>query len=142
MKTASWIILALAGALTLIGSLTSASVAYVTGAERIGSVSLEELGAGRAEVVTSLRARRGTAAAYAAGFATLYLAIVLGPYRRRESWAWWALLAGTLAFASVALLRVPMLGTRSGAATAALTLGVSFLGLLLDVSRLKASPPS
>ncbi len=78
MKTASWILLALVGALTLLGSLGS-----------IGPASLAELSAGRPDVATAVRARRATAAAYGAGFATLLLLIARGPYRRGDVWAWW-----------------------------------------------------
>jgi hypothetical protein len=69
MKTASWVILLVAGALTLIGSLISAGVAYTSVVDdRIGPATLTELSAGRPDVATAVRARRGTAAAYGAGF--------------------------------------------------------------------------
>src|SRR5215510_6810942 len=96
MKTASWILLAVVGLLTLLGSVVSLAIAYGTERDQIGPASLTELAAGRPDIATAVRARRATAAAYGAGFATLFLAIVLGPYRRGEVWAWWALLAGTL----------------------------------------------
>src|SRR5512146_2025546 len=96
MKTASWIILVVVGALMLIGSLVSLGIAYGTARDQIGPASLAELSVGRPEVATAVRARRATAAAYGAGFATLFLAITFGPYRRGEVWAWWALLGGTL----------------------------------------------
>jgi hypothetical protein len=96
MKTVSWVLLTLVGTLMLLGGLASASVAYRGAQERIAGVELRELASGREEVVTALRARRGTAAAYAAGFATLFLFVVLGPYRRGEIWSWWAVLVATL----------------------------------------------
>ena len=80
MKTASWILLALAGALTLLGGLGSIVVAYGSVAnDQIGPVTLSDLAAGRPDVAGALKARRATAASYAAGFATLFLAITLGP---------------------------------------------------------------
>jgi hypothetical protein len=149
MKTASWIILVLVGALMLLGSLVSLGVAYGSDRDEIGPVSLSELSAGRPEVATAMRARRATAAAYAAGFATLFLAIVLGPYRRGEVWAWWAVAAGTLVVSVLILLRIPLLGvqlgsTAGGTATAAIIqlLAVG-LGLALGAGRLKRrSPPA
>jgi len=84
MKTASWVILLVAGALTLLGSLVSLGLAYSSARDQIGPASLAELSVGRPEVATAVRARRATAAAYAAGFATLFLAITLGPYRRGD----------------------------------------------------------
>ena len=97
MKTASWVILAVVGTLTLVGSLFSVGIAYFSVVEdKIGPATLTELSAGRPELATAVRARRATAAAYGAGFATLFLAITLGPYRRGDVWAWKTLLAGML----------------------------------------------
>lgn len=143
MKTASWIILVVAGGLTLLGSLVSLGVAYGSARDQIGPASLTELAGGRPEVATAVRARRATAAAYAAGFATLFLAIVLGPYRRGDVWAWRALAAGTLVVAVSTLLRIPLLGTSMGAATGGILLAVVGLGLALGAGRLRgSSPPS
>jgi hypothetical protein len=147
MRTASWVILAIVGALTMLGSMASCYVAYRARDEQIGSESLSQIAGGNPERVTALRARRGTAAAYAAGFATLFLAITLRPYRRGDAWAWWALLAGTVVLAAMILLRVPFLDTRSGAATGLITLVVVGLALALDAGRLRsgarpAAPPS
>jgi hypothetical protein len=89
--------------------------------------------------VTAVRARRGTAAAYAAGFATLFLAITFGPYRRGDVWAWWALLAGTLVVSVLILLRVPFLFIRLGAGAALIQLVVVGLGLALGPGRLRVS---
>ena len=142
MRTASWIILLVVGALTLLGGLVSAGRAYVVAQDVLGPASLTELAAGRPEVATAVRARRATSAAYAAGFATLFLAIVLGPYRRGDVWAWWTLLAGTLVVTVVALLRVAFLDTRLGAAVALIQLVVAGLGLALGAGRLGRSAPA
>ena len=141
MKTASWIILVVAGALTLLGGLASVGRAYISAQDQIGPASLAELSVGRPEVATAVRARRATAAAYAAGFATLFLAITLGPYRRGDVWAWWALLAGTLVVTVLILLRVPLLDVRQGAAAALIQLVVVGLGLALGAGRLSGSSP-
>jgi hypothetical protein len=147
MKTASWVLLAVAGALTLLGSLASLGIAYGTDRDQIGPASLTELSAGRPEVATAVRARRATAAAYGAGFATLFLLITLGPYRRGDVWAWWALLAGMLVVSMLMVLRVPFLGIRlttpsavTGAGTALsslVQLVVVGLGLGLGAGRLR-----
>ena len=147
MKMASVIILAVVGRLTLVAGLESANIAYRSNNDRYGSVTLSELTAGKPDVETALRARRGTAAAFGAGFAMLFLMIVFGPYRRGDRWAWWAILAGTLVTTALLLLRVPMLGIPLGsrAATGAGTaieglfmLGVVGVGLALGAGRLKA----
>ncbi len=138
MRTVSWVLLALVGLATLGLSLVSAGVAYRASVQdRIGPATLDEIAAGRPEVATALRARRGTAAAYAAGYATLFLFIVFGPYRRRDRWSWWALLLGSLMLAAVTAVRIPLLGTRLGAGAAAIQLGITIVALLLDVGRLR-----
>jgi hypothetical protein len=80
-------------------------------------------------VATAVRARRATAAAYAAGFATLFLAITLWPYHRGEVWARWALAAGMLVV-SVILLRILFLGVRLGAVGAVTGSGTARTALL------------
>ena len=144
MKTASWVLLALAGVATLLLSLVSAARAYGTYTDSIGGVSVRELSAGRPDVDTAVRARRATAAAYGAGFATLFLLISVGPYRRGDVWAWWALLVGMLVVSVLILLRVPLLGTglsgsvgggtARGSLTQLLMVGV---GLALGAGRLR-----
>ncbi len=143
MKTASWIILLLVGTLLLLGSLESANIAYRPHRERIGGVALSELAAGNAHVEAALKARRGTAAAFAAGFATLFLFLVLGPYRRGERGAWGAILTGTLVLTGLVLLRQPALGIgpRSpGGGTSVevlLLLGLVAVGLALGAGRFR-----
>lgn len=141
MKTASWVVLTIAGALTLLGSLASLATAYRPAAPDAltPQIMLDDLTAGRPEAGTAIRARRGTAAAFAAAYAVLFLAIVLGPYRRGDTWSWWALLAGALTLATLAALRVPLLGTSAGAATGLVSLAVVLVGLMLDVRRLRAA---
>jgi len=136
MKTASWIILLIVGSLMLLGGLVSLGRAYASAQDEIGTASLNELSAGRPDVATAVRARRATAAAYAAGFATLFLAMVLGPYRREDVWAWWALLAGTLVVSVLSLLRVAFLGTRLGVGPALVLLIAAGVGLALGAGRL------
>lgn len=138
MRTVSWVILAIVGALTMLGSMASCYVAYKGSGDQIGPVSLSQLTSGQPEVATALRARRGTAAAYAGAFATLFLAIVFGPYRRGDTWAWWAVLAGVVVLAVIILLRVPFLNTRAGGGAGLITLVVVAVGLALDAGRLRS----
>jgi hypothetical protein len=139
MKTASWILLAIAGSLLLLVSFASATLAY-RGEYTIGpgQVKVQDVAAGRADVLEGLRGIRGTSAAYAAGYAVLFLAIVLGPYKRGDVWAWWALLAALLLVVLISVARVPLLGSRWGIGTSVTPAGLMLLGLLLDVKRLSA----
>jgi hypothetical protein len=139
MKTASWILLAIVGSLLLLVSFVSAGLAY-RGEYTIGPklVKVEDVAAGRPDVLEGLRGIRGTSAAYAAGFAAMFLAIVLGPYKRGDVWAWWALVATVVLVLVVSLARIPLLGSRWGIGTAVTPMGIAALGLLLDVRRLSA----
>jgi hypothetical protein len=139
LRTASWLLLAVVGGLVLLASLASANLAY-RGDYPIGGVSVAEVAAGRDAVLTALRGIRGTSAAYAAGFAVLYLVVVTGPYRRGAVWSWWAILAAARTVAVISVARVPLLGLPLGAGgtgPALIQTGIVVLGLLLDVGRLR-----
>jgi hypothetical protein len=140
LRTASWVLMAVLGVITLLISFASAYLAYV-GDYPIGGTPVAEVAAGRPEILTALRGIRGTSAAYGAGFAVLFLATVLGPYRRGEKGAWWALLAGAVVVVLISAARVPLLGIpfgSGGSGPAATQGGVILLALLLDVGRLRA----
>lgn len=141
MRTASWVVLAVVGALILLGGLASTYTAY-SGAEDDllpGGPTVDAVGSVHPGLATALRGRRATAAAFAIGYAVLWLFVVLVPYRRGEVSSWWALLAASLALGLVIMMRVPVLGTRLGAATGLVQLIVVVVGLLLDVRRLRAA---
>ena len=140
LRLLSWILLALVGGLTLFGSLASVGVAYFAEDDPMGNIMpLSELAGERADIATMLRARRGTAAAFGAGYGLLFLVIALVPYRRGDVWAWWAILAGTIVTCGIILLRNPVLGTNLGLSRATVPLAVCVVALLLDVSRIKSS---
>ena len=90
-----------------------------------------------AGLATALRGIRGTSAAYGAAYGVLVLAIVLGPYRRGDAWAWKALLVAGLTQFVLVLLRIPILGTELGVSPAVTQTGILVVGLLLDIGRLK-----
>ncbi len=138
MKKASWIILTVLGvAITLI-SLVSAVHAYRTRDDYgIGHSRVSRVAGGDAGVATALRGIRGTSASYGVAYGILFLAIVLGPYRRGDVWAWKALLVAGLTQSVVVLLRIPILGTQLGASPAVTQVVLLVVGLLLGVGRLK-----
>ena len=144
MRTVSWVILALVGLAILLGGSASAFLAYRgdPGNDEFGpgGATVKDVAAWRGDVATAIRARRGTAAAFASAFAVLFLFVVVGPYRRGDAWSWWALLTAMLVLAALLLARVPLLGTRLGAATGAYVFGAAVVGLLLDVGRLRSRP--
>ena len=149
MKTASWVLLTLAGAATLVISLVSVARAYGNAEDSLGGVSMSRLAAGMPDLDTAVRSRRATAGAYSAGFATLFLMISVGPYRRGDVWAWWALLVGMLVVSLLILLRVPLLGTGLGgsvgggtASGSLIQLGLVGVGLALGAGRLRRQDAS
>jgi hypothetical protein len=142
MRTTSWVLLTIVGTLTLLVSLLSAGIGY-RGDYTVGpgATRVEDVAAGRTDVLEGLRGIRGTSAAYAAAYAVLFLSIVLGPYRRGDVWAWWALLAAILTLDAIVLLRLAFLTSRLGIGPALLPTGLALVGLLFDVKRLSAPRP-
>lgn len=139
MKTASWVILTVMGVVVVLVSLISAWLAYSGSDYPIGPMPVAQIAAAHEGVGPALRAIRGTSAAYALAYGVLFLAIVLGPYRRREVWAWWAILGGVSVLAIITALRVPTLGVVRGVSAVVIELGVVLVGLLLDVARLRSA---
>jgi hypothetical protein len=138
MKKASWIVLCVVGVLFAFFSLLSAANAYWRN-WTIGPSSVTKLEAVVPGTEVALRGARATAAGFGVAFGVLFLAVVLGPYRRGDVWAWWALLGSTLSLAFIVLLRVPLLGTTLGIAPAAVPLVLVLLGLGLDLDRVRGS---
>ena len=138
MKKASWLLLTVLGSAITLLSLVSALHAYRTDDDyAIGHSRVSRIAAGDTGIATALRGIRGTSAAYGAAFGVLFLAIVLGPYRRGDVWGWKALLVAGLTQFVLVLLRIPLLGTQLGPQAAATQVVALVVGLLLDVGRLK-----
>lgn len=139
MRKASVGILALVGVLLLLVSFASMGQAYFNDYPIGGNEgpTVSKVGAGDEQLVAALRGIRGTSAAYAGAFAVMFLGIVFGPYRRGDTWAWWTLMAATLLFSAIVLIRVVTVGTMLGVTPAMIQVGLTIVGLLLDVSRLK-----
>jgi hypothetical protein len=135
LRTASWSLLAVVGVGVFLIALTSANLAY-RGDFPVGGVSITEIAAGRDTVLEGLRGTRGTAAAWAAAWAVLFLAMVLGPYRQGDLAVWWGLLASALVLGGVVAGRVLFLRSQAGTGTALVILVVVLVALLLDVKRI------
>jgi hypothetical protein len=144
MKTLSWVLLFIVGVLTLLGSLESGYIALTQPSkDQIqGGPTLADIASRQPELATAIRARRVTAAAYAAAFALFFLAVVWFPYRRGEVWSWWTILVVSLVFAGIMSSRIPFLGTRAGVSYALVQLGIVVVALLLDVGRLRSKTSS
>lgn len=135
LRTVSWVILAIVGALVLLVALASANLAY-RGDYPIAGVSVNDVAAGREPVLLGLRGVRGTSAAWGAAWAALFLAVVLGPYRRGDVAAWWGILASVVVLGAVAGARVLFTRSQTGTGEPLVLLVVVLVALLLDVRRL------
>jgi len=138
LRTVSWVLLAIVGVLVLLVSLVSANLAY-RGMYPIAGVSITDVASGREVVLLGLRGVRGTAAAWGAAWAALFLAVVLGPYRRGDVATWWGILASVLVLGAVAGARVPFTEAQAGTGEPLVLLVVVLVALLLDVKRLTAA---
>jgi len=135
--TASWILLLILTIALAFFSLASAWVAFSGQNDQLASsTTLEHLRAVSEEAVTATRGRRVTAATWALAYAILSAWIVLGPYRRGERWAWWALLVSLGLSQIISLARIPLIGTSLGAVPSATLLAVLALGLLAGAPRI------
>ncbi len=135
LRTVSWVLLVVVGAVALLGAVASAQLAY-RGDFGLGGVSITEIAAGREAVLSGLRGARGTAAAWAAAWAVLFLVVVVGPYRRGDRAAWWGILLSAIVLALVVSARAFVPGAPAGIAPPLLLLAVVLIALLLDVRRL------
>jgi hypothetical protein len=135
LRTVSWVILAIVGVLVLLVSLASANLAY-RGDFPISGVSINDVAAGRESVLLGLRGVRGTAAAWGGAWAALFLAVVLGPYRRGDTTTWWGILASVVVLGAVAGARVLFTRVQTGTGEPLILLVVVLVALLLDVKRL------
>ena len=134
LRTVSWVLLAVIGVLVLLVSCLSTQLAY-WGDFQVGGETIQEIASGRDPVLLGLRGARGTAAAWAAAWAVLFLAVVLGPYRRGDVATWWGILASAIALGVIVALRVPVLGLQAGTGGALVLLLLIILALLVDVKR-------
>lgn len=141
LRTVSWVMLAIIGVLTLLVSFLSAQLAY-WGTFPVGGVEIAEIAGDNNDLLLGLRGARGTAAAWGAAWAVLFLVVVLGPYRKGDVTTWWGILASAIALGVVVALRVPVLGLQAGTGTALVLLILIILALLIDVKRLSQPSPS
>ncbi len=137
LRTVSWVLLAIVGVLVAVASLGSATLAY-RGDFPIGGVSIGDIAGGREAVLLGLRGSRGTAAAWGAAWAALFLVVVFGPYRRGDVATWWGILVSAVVLAAVAGARVAFIGVRPGFEAPLILLVVVLIALLIDVKRLAA----
>jgi hypothetical protein len=127
-----WILLLLMSLLIVAGSVESLWLAYRGPGEVVAGSALNEAVKGNPDLLDALRGRRATAASYALTSGLLLGWIALTAFRRRERWAWFALLTSVGLGALASALRYFVLGVPAGASTAAATLAVLILALAIS----------
>ena len=129
---AGWIILLVVVAAIALLSLQSLRIAYTGNQDTlITGFTLDQIREhGGEDAVKAFKGRRATAATWALAYAMLALPVLLGPYRRGERWAWWALLVSLGVSQLFSILRAPMLGTTLGSGAPGILLAFTLLGLL------------
>ena len=139
---ASWIILLVVAAAVVLLSLQSLRIAYTGNQDNlITGFTLDQIREqGGEEAVKAFKGRRATAATWALAYGLLALTVVLGPYRRGERWAWWALLVSLGVSQLFSILRVPMLGTTLGTGAPGMLLAFTLLGLLAGATQFFSRP--
>jgi hypothetical protein len=146
---ASWIILLVVLTAVALISLQSLRIAYTGNQDNlITGFTLDQLRAtgdqirehGGEDAIKAFKGRRATAATWALAYALLALIVVLGPYRRGERWAWWALLVSLGVSQLLSILRAPMLGTTLGSGAPGILLAFTLLGLLAGAPQLFRRP--
>jgi len=113
-----WILLLVAGLLITLGGLESFAVAYWGADDLIMGVSLEKLAQVNPDLPKAVRGRRATAAFYATSCGLLVAWVAASAFRKRQKWAWYALLCSLGIGAVGAILRVPILDYTPGSQTA------------------------
>ena len=109
----AWVLLVLAAFLLAAGAVASLVTAYARGNDVIAGVSINDLAGVNPRLPDAIRGRRATAAFYAFSSAVFLAWIALTAFRRREKWAWRAILTALGLGCILSLLRVPLLGTNA-----------------------------
>ena len=135
---ASWVILLVVSGAIILLSTQSVWIAYSGGPDSLTrEYSLTQIGEqGGDQAVKAFRGRRATAATWALGYALLAFVVIWVPYRRREKWAWWAVLVSLGVSQFLSLGRAIMLGTTVGTGAPAILLAFVLLGLLAGAPRM------
>jgi hypothetical protein len=128
----AWIVLLVFGILMSIAGLGSLSEAYRGSSPFLAGVSYEQLANLNPEIPNMLRGRRATAASLGVICGMLLCWIAATAFRRREKWSWYALLSSFGFGCLLSILRVPMLGYRTGAEVPVVFLAIVLITLAIS----------
>ena len=126
------VILSLMASLMILGSATSMYVGFSGGDEVMAGMTSHALAQINPEIPNALRGRRITAASYAFTSGVLVLWITLTAFRKRQKWAWYALLCSVGLGSLLSTLRVPLINYRPGMEAPGITLIVLLIALVIS----------
>jgi hypothetical protein len=128
----AWIVLLLLGILMSVAGLGSLAEAYRGRSPFLAGVSYEQLASLNPEIPNMLRGRRATAASLGVTSGMLLCWISATAFRRGEKWSWYALLSAFGLGSILSILRIPMLGYRSGAEVGGFVLAIMLILLAIS----------
>jgi hypothetical protein len=128
-----WILLLLLGLYLILGALGSLAVAYTSVEEdQLGSLRVSELAKVSPSAAAAVRGRRATSASLSFACGVMVCWIAATAYRRREKWAWYALLTSVGIGSALSIFRISMIGITQGAGIAGIMLAVLLAALLIS----------
>jgi hypothetical protein len=131
--TIGWVLLLLLGLFLILGAIGSLAVAYTSPEDDdLGGMSVSELAKLSPGAATAVRGRRATAASLAFACGMMVCWIAATAYRRREKWAWYALLTSLGIGSALSMFRISMIGITTGAGTAGVALGILLAALIIS----------
>jgi len=128
----AWVILLILGLLMVLGGAESMIFGFRGGSETIEGTSFDALAQINPELPKALRARRVTAASYALTCGLLVSWIAVTAFRKRQKWAWYALLCSVGLGSVLSILRVPLMDYRPGMQVSGITLIVLLIALAIS----------
>ncbi len=128
----AWVLLLIMGLLMILGGTESMIVAFRGANETIAGTTSQALSAINPDLPGALHGRRLTAATYALSCGLFVVWITMVPFRRREKWAWYALLCSVGLGSTLSALRAPLMGIRTGVEVPAVTLIVLLIALVIS----------
>ena len=127
-----WVLLLLMALLLVVGGVGSLWVAYRGTGDAMAGTALYEAAKDNPDLLNSLRGKRATAASYALTCGLLLGWVTLTAFRKRERWAWFAVLTSIGLGAAGSILRYFVLDLSAGTSTAVATLAVMAVALAVS----------
>ncbi len=128
----AWVLLLITGLLLILGAAESMNIAFRGLGDTIAGVPKTALAQINPELPTALLGQRLTAASYALMSGMFVAWIAVTAFRRRQKWAWYALLCCVGLGSILSTLRAPLMNYRPGIEVPGITLIVLIIALAIS----------